>query len=157
MPRPIVPASSLAAALAAALAMIALSACGGGGKDADEKPSPPDLAANFAQPLDARGGDPAWGLTIRGTTLTLTRPNQPVLVATAPGAVIEAHTASWSAPLPQGGALKATLYASSCTEPTTGATYPFSAEVQLPGGAALDGCGGPPAAARTAPPRGAPP
>jgi uncharacterized membrane protein len=144
MRRLIVPAASLAASLAA----IALSACGGGGKDSDGKPSPPDMAANFAQPLDARGSDPAWGLTVRGTTLTLSQPNQPVLVGVAPGAVIQPHAASWSAALPDGRTLKATLYASSCTEPATGATYPFSAEVQLPGAAPLDGCGGPPAAAR---------
>jgi len=137
MPRVIVPAASLAA--------LALAACGGGDKASDSKPAPPDVAANFTPPLDARGGEPAWGLTIRGATLTLSQANQPDLAGVAPGAVIQPHTASWSAALPDGRTLKATFYASNCVEPATGATYPFSAEVQLPGGALLDGCGGPPA------------
>jgi uncharacterized membrane protein len=142
MPRQIVPAASLAAILTAA----ALSACGGG-NDSDGKPSAPDVAANFARPLDARGGEPAWDLTIRGTTLTLSQPNQPPLTVTAPGAVIQAHKASWTAALPDGRSMTVTFYASSCADPASGVTYPFSVEAQLPGAAPLDGCGGPPAAA----------
>jgi uncharacterized membrane protein len=130
------------------LASIALSACGGGDPDSDSRPAPPDAAANFAQPLDARGADPAWTLSIRGTTLTLSQPNQPDLVGAAPGATIQAHTAAWNATLPDGRAMKVSLYASSCRDPSTEVAYPFAAEVQLPGGALLDGCAGPTARAR---------
>jgi uncharacterized membrane protein len=79
----------LAAPLVAALA---LSACG---KDRPEShPTPVDTASNFAQPLDARGSDPEWGLKIRGQQVTLTRANQPDLTGTAPGAVIQDHSAT---------------------------------------------------------------
>jgi len=128
------------------LTAFALSACGGGDKDANaSRPAPPDTASNFAQPLDARGADPAWGLTIRGTQLTLIRPNQPDLAGAAPGAVISAHTAAWSAALPDRRTMKVSIYGSACTDPATGATYPFAAEVLLPGATPLDGCAGPPA------------
>lgn len=132
------------------LTAFALSACGGG--DTDEgasKSAPPDTAGNFAQPIDARGIDPAWGLTIRGTRLTLSRPNQPDLAGVAPGAVIQAHAAAWSAVLPDKRTMNVSVYASACADPATGATYPFAAEVLLPGATPLDGCAGPPASAQT--------
>jgi len=56
--------------------LLGLSACGGPEKDPNG-PTPPDVAANFSQPIDARGTEPAWGLKIRGTQLALDRPGQP--------------------------------------------------------------------------------
>jgi uncharacterized membrane protein len=132
------------------LTALALGACGGGDKASDDHPMPPDLASNFSQPLDARGTDPDWGLKIRGTALVLSQPNQPDVAGTAPGAVITAHAASWTAALPDGRSMKVSLYASSCADPVSGATYPMSAEVQLPGATPLGGCAGPPAAGRAA-------
>ena len=79
------------------LAALALSACG-----RDKPPStalPPDTASNFAQPFDARGFDPEWGLKIRGQQVTLTRANQPDLAGTAPGAAIKDHSATWTVAL----------------------------------------------------------
>jgi len=131
------------------LSALALAACGGGDKDGGAAhPAPPDRASNFAQPIDAHGGDPPWSLTIRGVQLTLSRPGQPDAVASAPGATIQAHMASWSAATPDGRTMKVSLYASACTDAVTGAAYPFAAEVVLPGAAALDGCAGPAAGAR---------
>jgi uncharacterized membrane protein len=127
------------------LAALALSACGGSDKDAGPHLPPPDVASNFSQPLDARGTDPGWGLKIRGQQLTLDRPNQPDLVATAPGAVISAHAAAWSAKLPDGRTMKVSLYASPCSDGTSEVKYPFSAEVLLPDAAPMSGCAGPPA------------
>jgi len=124
--------------------LLGLSACGGPEKDPNG-PTPPDVAANFSQPIDARGTEPAWGLKIRGTQLALDRPGQPSLVVTAPGAVITPHEASWTATLASGQAMKVTVYASACSDPA-GTTYPFSAEVELPDSAPLTGCAGPPAA-----------
>jgi uncharacterized membrane protein len=131
------------------LIALALGACGGPEKEPGG-PMAPDTAANFSQPIDARGVDPAWGLTIRGQTLTLDRPNQPVLVGTAPGAVIQPHAASWTATLPNGQTMKVSVYASVCEDPASGTSYPFSAEVSLPGAAPLNGCAGKPAAAAAA-------
>jgi uncharacterized membrane protein len=128
------------------LAALALGACGGGGSvDQERRPLPPDTASNFSQPIDASGADPAWGLRVRGVQLTLERPNQPDLVATAPGAVITAHTAAWTAKTPDGRSMQVSVYASPCSDGTSEARYPFSAEVVLPDAAPLNGCAGPPA------------
>ncbi|HLZ76615.1 hypothetical protein [Phenylobacterium sp.] len=143
MPRPI----SLAAPLLAALA---LSACGN-----DKPPStapPPDTASNFAQPFDARGFDPEWGLKIRGGQITLTRAGQPDLAGTAPGAAITDHSATWTVALADRQTMKVSLYASSCTDASSGATYGYSAEVTLPDATPLSGCAGPPAASAAATP-----
>jgi uncharacterized membrane protein len=132
------------------LAALALSACG---KPEEPKspPPPPEAVINAGQPMDARGTGPDWGLTIRGLQLTLNRPNQPDLVATAPGAVIKPGETSWTGVLPDGQAMKVTLYASACSDGVSEATYNFSAEVILPGSSPLTGCAGPPTqATRTA-------
>jgi uncharacterized membrane protein len=114
-------------------------------------PSQPDVASNFNQPLDARGTDPAWGLTIRGLQLTLARPNQPDIVVTAPSAAIQPSQASWTAVLPDGRNMKVSLYASPCSDGPGDLKYSFSAEVDLPDASPLSGCAGPPASAvRTA-------
>jgi uncharacterized membrane protein len=124
--------------------LVLLAACSGK-SDREQRPPAPDVAANFSGPLDARGTDPAWGLTVRGTTLSLTRPNQADMTLTAPGAVISAHQASWTAKTSDGRSLTATFYASACSAPASSAAYPFTVEVDLPGQAPLSGCGGPPA------------
>jgi uncharacterized membrane protein len=132
------------------VAALALSACGGGDKDPNASPAAPDVAANFSQPIDARGVDAAWSLKINGQQLTLQRPNQPDLVGTAPGAVIQAHQASWTATLPDGQTMKVNAYASACTDAANGVNYPFSVDVALPDAAPLDGCGGKPIVAPAA-------
>ena len=132
------------------VAALALSACGGGDKDPNALPTAPDVAANFSQPIDARGGDPVWSLKINGQQLTLQRPNQPDLVATAPGASIQPHQASWTATLPDGQTMKVNVYASACAD-AAGVSYPFSVDVALPDAAPLDGCGGRPVTAAATP------
>jgi uncharacterized membrane protein len=129
------------------LSALALAACGGADKDPNAPVATPDVASNFSQPLDARGTDPDWGLKIRGQQLILDRPGQPDVTATAPGAVIQAHTASWNGKLPDGQAVTVSLYASPCSEGASAATYPFTAEVVLPD-STLSGCAGKPAAPR---------
>ena len=125
----------------------ALSACGGSDTNPNAPVAAPDTAGNFSQPLDARGTDPAWGLKIRGLQFTLDRPNQPDLTATAPGATLTAHSASWIATMGGGQTMKVNLYNSPCTDPSTGASYPFTAEVLLLGATPLNGCAGKPAGA----------
>ena len=125
----------------------ALSACGGSDTNPNAPVAAPDVAANFSQPIDARGADPAWGLKIRGLQFTLQRPNQPDVVATAPGATLTAHSAAWSATLANGQTMKVNLYASPCADAARLATYPFTAEVLLPAAAPLNGCAGKPASA----------
>lgn len=129
---------------------LSLSACGGSDTDPNAPKPHPDNASNFSQPIDARGGDPVWELKIRGQQLTLNRPNQPDLVGTAPGAVIDPHSAAWTATLPSGQTMKVSVYASACTDLASGTSYPFSAEVLLPNAAPLNGCATTPAAAAAA-------
>jgi uncharacterized membrane protein len=126
---------------------LCLSACGGSGTDPDAPKPNADAASNFSQPIDARGADPAWGLKVRGQQLTLDRPNQPDVAGTAPGAVIQPHSAVWTAVLPNGQTMKVSVYASACADAASGTSYPFSVEVLLPDAAPLNGCAAHPAAA----------
>jgi uncharacterized membrane protein len=130
--------------------LLLLAACGKHGANDEKPPTPPPPVADFSHDLDARGGDPAWTLTIRGgTQLSLSRPGQPDIVAVAPGAVITPDQGSWTAPLPDGRSMKVTLYASACSDSAGEQTYPYSAEVDLPGESPLGGCAGkPPASPR---------
>jgi uncharacterized membrane protein len=130
------------------LAAFALAACG---KAEEPRPAPPapDVAININQPLDARGTEPEWSLTIRGVQLTLSRPGTPDLVATAPGAVVLPSQASWTAAMADGRTMKVVLYTSACTEGVSETNYSYSAEVTLPDASPLTGCAGP----HAAPPR----
>jgi uncharacterized membrane protein len=126
------------------VALLALAACG-------PKPAPPAAPAapaapvkaasgDFSKPMEARGTEPFWALSIQGTTLTLTRPDQPVVTAIAPGAVIQPNQASWTGKMADGQEMKVTLYASACSDGMSDHTYGFAAEVDVPGGSPLSGC-----------------
>jgi len=103
-------------------------------------PAPKTVVGDFSRPLDARGTEPFWAVAIRGTTLTLTRPDQPIVIATAPGAVIQPGRASWTGKTPDGRELKVTLYASNCSDGMSDHIYPYTAEVDVPGASPLSGC-----------------
>lgn len=121
------------------VALFALAACGP--KPAPAAPPPVKAAdGDFSKPMEARGTEPFWALSIQGTTLTLTRPDQPVLTAVAPGAVIQPNQASWNGKTADGQALEVTLYASACSDGTSDHAYAFAAEVHVPGGSPLSGC-----------------
>ena len=123
------------------VALLALAACSPKPKEAPPAPAPPATArGDFSQPMDARGTEPFWNLTVRGTTLTLTRPSQPTLAAVAPGAVITPNESTWTAKLPDGREIKATFYASACSDGMSDHAYPYVAEVTLPGETPLSGC-----------------
>jgi uncharacterized membrane protein len=134
----------------APLLLLGVCACGQGkDKESGVGPLPPDTALNFSAPIDAQGDDPAWTLKVRGTQLTLIRPGQPDLAATAPGAVITAHSAAWTAALTNGQTMKVSLYASQCMQGGDGGrAWPMAAEVTLTDASPLGGCAGPAAAKR---------
>lgn len=124
--------------------LLALCACSDAkDKDTGAPPAAPDVALNFSQPLDGHGGDPRWTLKVRGTELTLSRPGLPDVTAKAPGAVITAHSAKWTAALSNGQAMKVSFFASPCVETLGGRTWPMAAEVTLPDASPLGGCAGP--------------
>lgn len=125
----------------ASLLCLALCACGD--KEPTPTPPAPDVALNFSQPIDGRGGDPVWTLKVRGTQLTLARPGQPDMTAIAPGAVITAHASAWTGVLPNGEKMNVSLYASPCDDPVDGRQRPMTAEVTLPDASPLSGCAGP--------------
>ena len=121
------------------VALLALAACSP--KPAATPAAPPKgIVSDFSKPMEARGTEPFWALTIRGTTLTLTRPNQPALTAVAPGAVIRPSEASWTAKTPDGREMKVTFYSSACSNGMSDRTYAYSAEVDLQGESPLNGC-----------------
>ena len=123
-----------------AIATLALSACGKAQEPMPPGP-PPDAVIDASKPMDAVGIDPAWGLKIRGLQFTLDRPGQPQIVATAPGAVIQSGKASWDAATVDGHSLKVSLYSSICSDGVSEVRYSYSAEVTLPDGSLLAGCG----------------
>jgi uncharacterized membrane protein len=120
--------------------LVALAACSPKPVEKPPVPKPKAVVGDFSRPLDARGTEPFWNVAIRGTTLTLTRPDQPILIATAPGAVIQPNEASWTGKTPEGRELKVTLYTSTCSDNMSDHVYPYSAEVDVPGESPLSGC-----------------
>ena len=85
--------------------LLALAACGA--KPEPAPPAPPKVAvSDFRKPLDARGAEPFWALSIRGTTLSLTHPDHPPLTVAAPGALIQPAQAAWTGKLAGGGDLR---------------------------------------------------
>jgi uncharacterized membrane protein len=121
--------------------LFALAACSP--KPVAKPPAPPPktVVGDFSRPMDARGTEPFWNVAIRGTTLTLTRPDQPIIIATAPGAVIQPNQASWTGKSADGTEMKVTLYASPCSDGMSDHVYPYTAEVDVPGQTTLNGCG----------------
>ena len=124
----------------AVIALVLLAACSP--KPVEKPPAPPPktVVGDFSRPMDARGTEPFWNVAIRGATLTLTRPDQPIVIATAPGAVIQPNQASWTGKTPDGIEVKVTLYASSCSDGMSDHVYPYTAEVDVPGQTTLNGC-----------------
>ncbi len=131
----------------APLLLLALCACSKEKESATDRPVP-DVALNFSQPIDAHNSEAGWLLKVRGTQLTLSRPNLPDLVANAPGAVITAHSAAWTGVMANGQTVKVSLYGSPCTETLGGPSWPMAAEVTPPDASPLGGCAGPAAAKR---------
>ena len=120
-----------AAILTAALALGACERAAVG-----EGPPAPPLAApkkmDISQPITARGTEPFWALHITdGTKFRLTRPDQPDLVAEAPGAAVEPGRAVWVAKTPDGRQLTVTLYQSDCSDGMSDLRYPMAAEVAM--------------------------
>ena len=133
------------------VALLALAACSPKHAATPAAATPKGVVSDFSKPLDAHGTEPFWTLTIRGTTLTLTRPSQAALTAVAPGAVIQPSQASWTGKTADGREMRVIFYSSTCTDGMSERTYAYSAEVDLPGESPLTGCAdtaAPPAKAR---------
>lgn len=99
----------------------------------------PTPANDFSGPITVLGTEPFWSVKIDGTRLTLTRPDQPELAATAPGAAISAGQAAWTAKTPDGRTLVVTLKTGDCSDGMSDRRYPMTAEAVLAGDT-LRGC-----------------
>ncbi len=103
-------------------------------------PASAPATSDFSQPMTAIGTEPFWALTLDGTQVKLTRPDEPDLVAIAPGAAIKPGQATWVASGPDKQSLTVTFFVSPCSDGMSDRSYPMTAEVTLGGSPALRGC-----------------
>ncbi len=96
--------------------------------------------SDFSQPMTALGTEPFWSLSIDGTRFKLSRPGEPDVIASAPGAAIRPGQATWAATSDDGQRLAVTLYVSPCSDGMSDRTYPMTAEVTLGSAPTLRGC-----------------
>jgi uncharacterized membrane protein len=145
--------------LLALIAPLALAACQPQDPDGNAAPPPADalgaqapaasdaatsVAAgggmDISQPITALGTEPFWSLTITdGTKFKLSRPDQPDLLAEAPGSAMSPGGATWVAKGAKGEQLTVMLKAGECSDGMSDRKYPMTAEVVLQG-ATLKGC-----------------
>jgi uncharacterized membrane protein len=128
----------------AALGLIALllAACGESPMGASEGASvaPADAPAatppgpDYSGDFDLVGTEPFWGGKIRREGLSLTRPDQPEVIAANPGVRIEGDVGVWGS-----GHLVFKLTPEACSDGMSDRRYPYRAEVTF-NGAVLKGC-----------------
>jgi uncharacterized membrane protein len=102
-----------------------------------------DPAAPFRRDFALRGTEPFWALDVKGTTLMLTRPDQPVLTAANARLAASSGKAIWTAQAtgPAGEiTVIATVSAGECSDGMSDRAYPYIAEVKV-GEVLLKGCG----------------
>lgn len=104
--------------------------------------APASRVMDISKPITARGTEPFWALKIDGKAFRLIRPDQPDLIAEAPGAAISDGRAIWVAKAADGQQMTVTLYLSNCSDGMSDLSYPMSAEVVLLN-VELRGCAGP--------------
>lgn len=128
------------------LAMLVLAACQPQDPDGQPAAPPADAPAapatatpaatsggmDIGQPISARGTEPFWALDVTGgTKFKLTRPDQPDVLAEAPGAAMSPDGATWVAKSAKGEQLTVTLKMGECSDGMSDLKYPMSAEVVL--------------------------
>lgn len=102
---------------------------------ADAPPPIAEPAADFGQPITARGNEPFWAVSVEGSKLTLKRPDaaDAVFEAAQPGGP------EWTAKAADGRTLTLRVAVGDCSDGMSDARYPMTAEVQL-GAETLKGC-----------------
>ena len=146
--------SRIALLSASTLALLALAACQPQDPEGHPAAPPADAPAattaaapaassggmDIGQPITARGTEPFWAVEITdGVKFRLTRPDQPDLLAEAPGAAISPDGATWVAKGPKGEQLTISLKMAACSDGMSDLKYPMSAQVVLPN-QVLKGC-----------------
>lgn len=133
---------------ASALSALMLAACGQeapGGADAPppadappEATAPAEAASEYAVDFAARGNEPFWRADVKGTTITITRPEPPEVVATNAALGTSGTTATWTA---QAGTTSVVLVVSKapCSDGMSDLKYDYTAELRE-GDVVFKGC-----------------
>lgn len=129
------------------VSLLGLAACQPQDPDGKAAQAPADApvarasgAIDIGQPITARGTEPFWAVEISdGVKFRLTRPDQPDLLAEAPGAAISPEGATWVAKGSKGEQLTISLKREACSDGMSDLKYPMSAQVVLPN-EVLKGC-----------------
>ena len=103
-------------------------------------PATAPATSDFSQPMTAVGTEPFWSLSVVGTEVKLTRPDEPDLVAQAPGAAIKPGQATWLASGLDQQTLTVTFVISPCSDGMSDRAYPMTAEVTVGRSPPLRGC-----------------
>ncbi len=107
---------------------------------ADAPVATPAVISDFSQPMTAIGTEPFWSLSLDGTRIKLSRPDEADLIADAPGAAIKPGQATWVATGPDKQTLTVTFVVSPCSDGMNDRSYPMTAEVTPGGSPPLRGC-----------------
>ncbi|MDP2259119.1 MAG: hypothetical protein Q8J89_05325 [Caulobacter sp.] len=127
---------------ASALSALLLAACAQeapGGADAPPPADAPAAAASeYAVDFAARGTEPFWRVDVKGTTISITRPEPPEVVATNAALATAGTTGTWTA---QAGTTPVVLVVTkgACSDGMSDLKYDYTAELRE-GDAVFKGC-----------------
>jgi uncharacterized membrane protein len=134
---------------ASALSTLILAACAQEAPGGADAPPPADAPADapagpaapvseYAVDFGARGTEPFWRADVKGTTITITRPEPPEVVATNAALGTSGTTATWTA---QAGTTPVVLVVSKapCSDGMSDLKYDYTAELRE-GDVVFKGC-----------------
>jgi len=127
---------------ASALSALMLASCAQeapGGADAPPPADAPAAAASeYAVDFAARGTEPFWRADVKGTTISITRPEPPEVVATNAALATAGTTGTWTA---QAGTTPVVLVVTkgACSDGMSDLKYDYAAELRE-GDAVFKGC-----------------
>ncbi|MDO9473294.1 MAG: hypothetical protein Q7J28_09570 [Caulobacter sp.] len=127
---------------ASALSALTLASCAQeapGGADAPPPADAPAAAASeYAVDFAARGTEPFWRADVKGTTISITRPEPPEVVATNAALATSGTTGTWTA---QAGTTPVVLVVTkgACSDGMSDLKYDYTAELRE-GDAVFKGC-----------------
>lgn len=152
----------IAALSAVSVLALLLAACGQdapGGMDAPPPADAPAAAPAVAPPLKdgavsydgagmgefagdwaARGNEPFWRVDIKGTGMTLSRPEPPEVRGTSKSFTTSAGVGTWTGATADGRAMVVTLTKGDCSDGMSDLKYAYAAEFKL-GDETFKGCG----------------
>lgn len=125
---------------------LGLSACGDKSEEAATPADMPALvSAPAAQDFDAVGTEPFWNVKVRGSSLTLSRPDAADVVATSPAPEAMGDTLVY-----WGTRFNLTILNRACSDGMSDRKYAYEAEVRI-GDEVLKGCADKPGASSAQP------